>query len=112
EVARRISGEIVPRARTLVRYVDQDVRPRAPANVGMSQYPGGREAYRIKVKIETTLPDATPEQIYKNGLRGIASIDSQMKRIRDSLGFKGTRAAFHKQLRKDPQFYEKTPEGV
>jgi uncharacterized protein (DUF885 family) len=101
-----IDGVLVPKMNTLFRYVETDLLPRAPHGVGLAQYPGGKEAYRILVRRETTL-DVTPEQVHEIGLKAVADINQRMQRVRDSLGFKGTKAEFHEQLRRDPRFYVK-----
>ncbi|MEO8449937.1 MAG: DUF885 domain-containing protein [Gemmatimonadota bacterium] len=109
--ARVIDSAIVPAARSLALYVDSELRPRAPEAVGLGQYPGGKDAYRIMVKRETTL-DVTPEQVHEIGLRAVDAIEARMQQVRDSLGFKGTKEEFHQQLRRDPRFYVKTPAEV
>ena len=35
-----------------------------------------------------------------------------MKTIRKELGFEGTQAEFHEQMRQDPRFYANSPEEV
>lgn len=111
-VAERVAASIAPEGAALVRYLEHDVRERGPAAVGIWQYPGGKAAYRAALEIQTTLPGITPESVHVHGLRAIAAIDSQMARLRDSLGFRGTRAEFHERLRRDPRFYEATPDAV
>jgi uncharacterized protein (DUF885 family) len=108
---RAIDSVIVPRVEALARYVDGELRRKAPPDVGLWQYPGGKDAYRLLVKRETTL-DVTPEQVHEIGLRAVAAINARMQQVRDSLGFKGTKAEFHEQLRRDRQFYVSTPEEV
>lgn len=109
-VADRITSSINPAAQALARYVDEEIRPLAPAAVGIGQYPGGKEAYRALVKLQTTL-EVTPEEVHAIGLRAVADINAQMQAIRDQLGFQGTKAEFHDRLRKDPRFYVNTPEA-
>jgi len=111
QAAQTIEGVLVPKVNALIRYVETDLAPQAPNDVGIGQYPGGKEAYRILVKRETTL-EVTPEEVHEIGLRAVAEINERMQRVRDSLGFKGTKAEFHEQLRRDPRFYVKTPPEV
>ena len=107
---RVIDSVIAPRALALARSVEE-LRAIAPAEVGLWQYPGGTEAYRILVRRETTL-EVTPEQVHEIGLRAVAAINARMQQVRDSLGFKGTKAEFHEQLRRDRRFYVRTPDEV
>ncbi len=104
-----IDSSVVPAARSLTRYVADTLRRKAPPDVGISQYPGGKEIYRTLVKQRVTL-DITPEEVHQHGLDGLERIEAEMQQIRDSLGFRGTQAEFHQRLRRDPRFHVKTPE--
>ena len=104
-----IGTEVAPRAAALAHYVDSTVRRHAPDAVGWWQYPGGKEAYRIATRIQTTL-DVTPEQVHQIGLDGVAELNRQMALIRTELGWQGTKAQFHDHLREDERFYVSTPD--
>ena len=93
----------------LMAYVDQSLRARAPNTVGMSQYPGGRRAYRTATRLLTTL-EITPEEVHEIGLAAVEDINRQMAEVRERIGFEGTKAEFHEQLRRDPRFYVERPE--
>ncbi len=108
--ARTIDSAVAPRALALARTVDE-LRPVAPPHAGLWQYPGGKDAYRILVKRETTL-DVTPEAVHEIGLRAVEAINARMTQVRDSLGFSGSKAEFHERLRRDPRFYVATPAEV
>ena len=111
DVARVVEQELQPALRDLAEYVEADVRRTAAAGVGLWQYPGGKDAYRVMVKRETTL-DITPEAIHALALAAMDTLEARMKAVRDSLGFRGTKAEFHEQLRRDPRFYVSTPDSV
>lgn len=83
----------------------------APQAVGLGQYPGGDAAYRFAIRKLTTM-DLDPADIHKRGLDYLAQIQERMQAVRDRLGFEGTAAAFHAQMRKDPRFFAQTPEEV
>src|SRR2546428_12169887 len=85
--------------------------PPAPAGIGLSQYPGGDVAYRFFIKERTTL-DLTPQQIHELGVREVERINGEMNQVRNSLGFKGTKAEFDQFLKTDPRFFAKTPDEV
>ena len=109
-VSDRINTRIAPAGRAL-REMLIALAPRAPNTVGWGQYPGGKEAYRIAVRQMTTL-DVTPEEVHALGLEFVADIERQMADLRRQIGFTGTKAEFHEQLRGDPRFYAKTPDEV
>ena len=110
-IEKALSEDVLPRVDALLVYLDEDYSAGAPESVGTGQYPGGKEAYRYAVSRETTL-DLTPENIHQRGLDYVATLQAEMKAIRDELGFEGTQQEFHTQMRKDVRFYAKTPEEV
>jgi uncharacterized protein (DUF885 family) len=110
-VARSIDRAVDPAINSVIAYLDTAWRARAPADVGIGQYPGGLDAYRILVRRETTL-DISPEAIHTLAVAAMAALEARMKAVRDSLGFRGTKAEFHAQLRRDPRFFVATPAEV
>src|SRR6185503_11310547 len=50
-----LSSRVVPAVRSLVAYLDGDNKAKAPGAVGLGQYPGGKDYYRVLVKRMTTL---------------------------------------------------------
>lgn len=93
----------------LLAYLDGPYTRGAPERVGQWQYPKGKEFYRYLVRLHTTV-NVTPEEVHQAGLREVARINREMAAIRDSLGFRGTKAEFHEQLKRDRRFYATTPE--
>ena len=111
DVARIITDSVNPAVERLARFIESELTPRAPQSVGISQYPGGREAYALLARLETTL-DVAPEEIFRIGVAGTDSTETLMRALRDSIGFKGTKAEFHAMLRRNPRFHAKTPDEV
>ena len=109
-VAGVIDRGIAPAGKAL-RDMLLALAPKAPNVVGWGQYPGGKDAYRIAVRQMTTL-DVTPEEVHRIGLEGIAETEKAMADLRRQIGFTGTKAEFHDQLRRDQRFYVKTPDEV
>jgi uncharacterized protein (DUF885 family) len=109
-VTNRIDTRIAPAGQAL-RALLIELAPKAPNAVGWGLYPGGKEAYRLATRQMTTL-DATPEEVHRLGLEWVADTERQMADLRAKIGFKGTKAEFHEQLRNDQRFYVKTPDEV
>ncbi len=105
-----ISGAI-PDNPSLQRLADSISEANAPESIGLAQYPGGEAAYSYFLRARTTV-DMSPQQIHDLGLREVERINGEMQRVRDELGFKGTKAEFHQFLKSDPRFFAKTPEEV
>jgi uncharacterized protein (DUF885 family) len=111
EVANLIETKVNPATKAVIDFLSGDYKSKAPAAVGLSQYPGGKEAYKFLAVYNTTM-DVTPEAVHEIGLKEVARINGEMQQIRDSLGFKGTKAEFHQFLKTDPRFFPKTPEEI
>jgi uncharacterized protein (DUF885 family) len=92
-------------------FLSAQYQEAAPVAVGLAQYPGGLEAYRSLVRLHTTL-DLTPEEIHQLGLREVERINAEMQQVRDTLGFKGTKAEFHQFLKTDPRFFARTADEI
>lgn len=107
-VTQRINERVVPACEAILAIFDESYASRAPAGVGLSQYPGGRESYLRRIVNETGLK-LTPQQIHDHGLAVVAELEARMQSIRTEVDFKGDRSAFDAMLRKDPRFVAKTP---
>jgi uncharacterized protein (DUF885 family) len=107
----RIAADIERAIASLREVFDADYESRAPESVGLSQYPGGADAYRYLIRYHTTL-DLDPQEIHDLGMREVERINAEMAKVRESLGFTGTKADFHRFLKTDPRFFAKTPEEI
>ncbi len=106
-----IDKDVSPPVRALADWLGGDYRAQAPDAVGLGQYPGGPEYYAWLVRLHTTM-DVTPAKVHQIGLERVAAIDAEMKKVRDRIGFTGTRAEFKAQLKKDPRLFPRTPEEI
>ena len=104
-----LNGRVKSAFSRLLAYLDGPYSRGAPEHVGQWQYPNGQAFYRYLVRLHTTL-NVTPEAVHEAGLREVARINREMAAIRDSLGFRGTKAEFHEQLKQNRRFYATTPE--
>ncbi len=84
-------------------YFNDDYRKRAPAGVGLRQFPGGKEYYRFLIR-QYLGPDETPERVRDIGLKEVAAAQEKMASIRKQLKFNGTQLQFAQMLRSDPRF--------
>ncbi|HKF45233.1 MAG TPA: DUF885 domain-containing protein [Thermoanaerobaculia bacterium] len=106
-----ITTRVAPTVKDLNDYLGGEYAKKAPDSVGLAQYPGGKEFYRVMVRRSTTL-DVSPEDIHKIGLAGIARLNEELDGIRKKLGFAGTMDDFRKHLKTDARFFAKTPEQI
>ena len=111
EMLAGLAKSLSPEIERLHAHFDDDYAAKAPAGIGLSQYPGGAEAYRAFVRQETTT-NLTPEEIHELGLREIERINRELDAVRQEVGFSGSLAEFRRSLKTDPRFFAKTPEEV
>ena len=106
-----ISNVLSPAYAKLHDYIANDYMPNTRESIGAGDVPGGAAYYAFMVR-ESTTTDYTPEEIHEIGKREAERIFSEMKRIRDEVGFDGDMQSFFEHLRTDPQFYFDTEEGI
>ncbi len=107
----RVERQIVPAYDRFLAVFDADYVARAPEAVGIRQYPAGLASYRRRIRLADG-SDMTPEQIHAHGLAVVADLEAKMAVIRERVDFRGDRAAFNEQLRRDPRQFAKTPEEL
>jgi uncharacterized protein (DUF885 family) len=103
QIDQAITGVVNPAIERLATFVDGPYRAKAPAAVGLSQYPGGRAYYDFLIRRNTSLT-LTPEQIHEIGLNEVARLEAELEKVRVAAAFKGTAAEFHAFLRNDRRF--------
>jgi uncharacterized protein (DUF885 family) len=106
---RIVDSAIAPSVTRLLAMLEGTYATRAPAGVGLSQYSGGGAYYAWLTRWHTTL-NADPTAVHEIGLREVARIEREMAAIRARVGFRGTKAAFHAQLAKDPRLFATVPD--
>jgi uncharacterized protein (DUF885 family) len=111
-VERRIASEVAPAFDELLALLDSpEYAAKAPAQVGISQYPGGEEIYAELVKIHTTL-DLTVEEVHDKGHSRMARVQDEMQSLMASVGFVGTPKEYLASLFDDPNWRATTPKEI
>lgn len=103
-----VKDKIVPAYQDFTEFLQSEYLPSSKAEPGISQLQGGADFYEKKTKYFTTLP-MTPDEVFAKGESEVARIKDEMLNVIASTGFNGNFADFIAFLRKDPQFYAKTP---
>jgi len=106
-----IGSAVNPAVERLASFIDGPYRAKAPAAVGLAQYPGGRAYYQFLIRRATSLT-LTPEQIHEIGLSEVSRLEAALDQVRRDAGFAGTLAEFQAQLRTDPRFMAKSAEDI
>jgi len=106
-----IASRINPALDSLASYVAGEYAAKAPATVGLGQYPGGKAYYQRLVRFHTTL-DVTPEEVHRLGLAEVERLNGELEEVRAAVGFEGSVAEFRRHLRTDPRFVPATSDEI
>ena len=93
-------------------FFEDEYFPNTRKGLGISTIPNGKEFYQNRINYFTTSNQYSAEDIHQIGLKEVARIKAEMKKIIDDLEFKGSFAEFFKFLRTDEQFYPKTDDEL
>ncbi len=110
-VGKIIRSEVNPRLQELAEYLAGDYRSKSPGEVGLSQYPGGGQAYEQLIALRTSLR-ISPEAVHEMGMRAVGELNEKMAGIRAQVGFTGSKVEFHERLKHDSRFFAQTAEEV
>ncbi|HET7308416.1 MAG TPA: DUF885 domain-containing protein [Gammaproteobacteria bacterium] len=106
-----IANVIVPSYKKFQTFFNDVYLPATRTTIGASALPNGKAYYAYVVRHYTTT-NMTPKQIHQLGLKKVAAIHAEMKKIFDQIGFKGSYKDFLHHLRTDPRFYYKDPQKL
>ena len=106
-----IEKKVIPEFRKIKKFFDEEYLPKARASIGVSEITNGIDYYQNRLDYYTTL-NLTAEEVHQIGLKEVARINAEMKKIIKDVGFKGSFNEFIEFLRTDEQFYASTPEEL
>jgi uncharacterized protein (DUF885 family) len=106
-----IRDTVQPAYRELLTFFRSEYFPGTRTTLAAYDLPDGQAYYRARIRQFTTL-DQDPAAIHAFGESEVARLHEQMLAAMRETGFKGDFPAFLAFLRKDPQFYAKTPEEL
>jgi uncharacterized protein (DUF885 family) len=96
--------------RRLRDYLAQSYEPEARPEPGLSTTPGGEEAYRLAIRMQTTVA-ASADEVHAFGLADLASIEQEKDEIARRLGH-ADRHALRQALADDPANHTDDPEAL
>ena len=100
---RRCSSSFQPAYQKLIAYLETQEKT-ATDDVGAWRFPDGRDFYEYALR-RTTTTNMTADEIHELGLKEVARIHGEMKKIMQQVKFKGDLQAMFKFMREDKQFY-------
>lgn len=111
EARQTIADGVIPAYGKLLTFFRGEYVPKARTTLAAESLPDGKAFYRQQIHEYTTL-DLSPDEIHTIGLREVDRLHKAMVETMKDTGFKGDFPAFLTFLRKDPQFYAKTPDEL
>jgi uncharacterized protein (DUF885 family) len=111
EAISTIQGTVQPAYRELLTFFRNEYFPGTRTTLAAYDLPDGKAYYRSRILNFTTL-DEDPAAIHAFGEAEVARLHGEMLSAMKETGFSGDFPAFLAFLRKDPQFYAKTPEEL
>lgn len=106
-----ISQYVIPAYQKYYDYMVTRYQPNARNNIAATSLPNGEKYYQNRVEHYTTI-NISAKQVHEEGLKEVARIRNEMKKIIEQVKFDGDFAEFIDFLRNDQQFYAKTPEEL
>jgi uncharacterized protein (DUF885 family) len=96
--------------RRLRPYLADEYEPHARQQPGISATPGGEEAYRLAIRVQTGI-DTTAEEVHAFGLADLDGIEREMDEIARRLGH-SDRHALRAALLEDPSNHTDDPDAI
>ncbi|GHB63781.1 hypothetical protein GCM10008107_11110 [Psychrosphaera saromensis] len=106
-----IMNGLVPAYQRMNTFFVEQYIPNSRDSVGYSDLPNGKAWYEYQIKTNTTL-SLSADEIHEIGLSEVARILSEMKKVKDTVGFKGDLKAFFSHLRNSDEFYFNTADEL
>jgi uncharacterized protein (DUF885 family) len=109
-VTAAVEEHVYPALRRLRDYLASDYEPAARQQPGISATPGGDAAYRLAIRMQTTL-DANADEVHAFGMADLESIEAEMDEIAERLGH-ADRRALRQALAADPSNHTDDPQAL
>ncbi|WP_336664724.1 DUF885 domain-containing protein [Elizabethkingia meningoseptica] len=97
-----IKDKIIPAYTKMGKFLKEEYMPHARDTDGYNMLPNGKDIYAYYVKSWTTT-SKTPDEIHKTGLQEVARIRSEMEKVKNQVGYKGTLEEFLVHVKTDPK---------
>ncbi|WP_166420865.1 DUF885 domain-containing protein [Pseudoalteromonas sp. Z1A8] len=106
-----IMQHLVPAYKSMSDFLANQYIPNSRESVGYSDLPNGKAWYEYQIKKNTTL-SLSADEIHEIGLSEVSRILSEMKKVKETVDFKGELSEFFDHLRNSDEFYYNTPQEL
>ena len=107
-----LSQKLIPSFKEVYTFLKTDYLKASRKTSGISDTPNGEAYYNHSIKYYTTT-DMTADEIHNLGLKEVARILSEMEKVKEQVGFKGTIKEFFNHVRDNKELMPyKTPKEI
>jgi uncharacterized protein (DUF885 family) len=110
QVRASVQAHIYPALQRLRDFLADEYEARARPEPGLSTTPDGNEAYRLAIRMNTTV-DTTPDEVHSFGLEDLSHIEAEKDEIARRSGYRD-RSAYAKALAEDPANHTSVRERI
>jgi uncharacterized protein (DUF885 family) len=101
-----IRDDVSPAYERFTKFVRDEYADKGRKDPGMWSLPDGDARYAAQVKSKTTT-EMTPEEIHQLGLKEVARIEGEMRKVASGLGYKDLKS-FNESIEKNPELRPKS----
>ena len=109
-VAEAVETHVYPALRRLRAFLADEYAPHVRSETGIRDTPGGDAAYRLAIRMHTTI-DTTAEEVHAFGMADLEAIEAEMDEIAHRLGHPD-RQALRAELATDPDNHTDDPAAI
>lgn len=109
--AKAYTERVRPAYQRLEQFISKQYLPGARQAIAATALPDGAAYYAWRIRTQTST-DLTAQQIHDIGQSEVKRIRTEMEKIREKTGFKGTMAEFFTFLQTDPRFFYTDKEAL
>jgi uncharacterized protein (DUF885 family) len=106
-----IQNDIIPTYQAILNFLETTYKPICRKGKGISQQPGGTDAYRVEIA-GFTGQFLDPKQIHSLGLAEVARIQKEYAKIKLQFNFQGSDREFFKYITSQPDAYYLSSEDL
>ncbi|MFT5519546.1 MAG: hypothetical protein ACI9IA_000129 [Enterobacterales bacterium] len=106
-----IAEQLIPAYKRMHDFIVEEYLPKSRKTFGLSEHPNGKNWYEYQIKTNTTL-ELTADEIHSLGKQEVARILTEMEKVKETVGFKGSLADFFEHLKTDDQYYFESAEAL
>lgn len=102
QYAEMITSKIIPVYQKVYDFMSTDYLEAGRLSSGIEAIPDGKAYYEHQIKFYTTT-HMTADEIHQLGLSEVARISSEMEKVKNAVGYKGTLKSFFNEVRNSKQ---------